>query len=172
MVQWSFLEFLILRESKRLAQRSGQALPKACLEIALSRRCDAWEELAHDALDGTSEISRALALVSETRHLATERHRLTHNLIEIDPIDPNRLKAFPRTTPNKVGWPLDAKRIERTAHETARLNWAILSLYGEPPIAHGALPRKRDLPSPNDPEPARVHRHRRVSKRPKRNRPQ
>ena len=165
MVQWSFLEFLILRESRRLAQRSGQALPRACLEVALSRRCDAWEELAHAALDGTPEITRALALVSETRHLATERHRLTHNLIEIDPIDQNRLKAFPRTTPTKVGWPLDAKRIEQTAHETARLNWAILSLFEEPPVAHGASPRKRDLPSPSGLELERVRQNHRESKR-------
>jgi hypothetical protein len=153
--QWAFLEFLILRESRSLARYIGIKPPEDIEVVSFRRRRKAWELLARDALANDPDTLRqALGIIEEVANLAEERHRLTHDMIEYDLADQDRLKAFPRATPQKFGWPLTATRIEKTAHKIAVINYALLSLHREPESVPGASRRKLDRQDPHDRSPA------------------
>jgi hypothetical protein len=141
--QWAFLEFLILRDTRGLAKYLKIPLPDDAEAVSFQKRRKVWKQLATKALhDLPEELTRTLALIPEIDAAAGERHRLTHDIIEADPQNPNRLKAYPRSTPRKFGWPLDAGRIEKTARRIARINYGLLSIHKDPKIVRGASGRR------------------------------
>jgi len=141
--QWAFLEFLILRETRSLAKHLGMDLPPDDLEaVSFRKRRKLWERLARKALAPFhEELARSLDCIERVRNLANERHRLTHDIIEYDAQDQNRLKAYPRANLGKFGWPLNAARIEKTASDIARLSHDILWIHRDPEPVPGA-PRR------------------------------
>jgi hypothetical protein len=142
---WAFLEFLILRETKGLAEYLERPLPTDAEAVSFRKRRKVWEDLSRDALANLDEeLRRALDCIERTDRLANERHRLTHSIIEYDKTDPNRLKAYPRSDFGKVGWPLSAAAIEKTALGIARLSHDVLSIHADPRPLPGASPRKQD----------------------------
>jgi hypothetical protein len=125
--QWALLEFVILRETRGLARYLNIPLPADAEKVSFRRRRQTWEDLSSRALATLDEEKRrALDCIERAKNLADERHRITHNIIEYDPDDDNRLKAFLPETLGKFGWPLDAARIEQTAREIARLTHDVL----------------------------------------------
>lgn len=141
--QWAFLEFLILRDTRGLAKYLKIPLPDDAEAVSFKKRRKVWKQLAAKALcDLPEELTRTLALISDIDAAATERHRLTHDIVEADPQNPNRLKAYPRSTPRKFGWPLDVARIEKIARRIAQINYGLLSIHKDPVIARGVSPRK------------------------------
>ena len=76
--------------------------------------------------------------------MANDRHRLTHDIIEYDTEDRNRLKSYPRANLGKFGWPLNVERIEKTALDIARVNHDILSIHADPKPTPDAVQRTRD----------------------------
>jgi hypothetical protein len=149
--QWAFLEFFILRETRGLVHHLGIITPEDMNAISFRKRRQLWEELTRKALVGfDEELFRALDCIDRTKKLAVERHRLTHDIVEYDPEDENRLKAFPRASLGKFGWPLNTARIEKTARDIARLNHDILSIHSDLVSVPGASRRTQDKPNPSD----------------------
>jgi hypothetical protein len=150
--QWAFLEFMILRETRGLAQYLDLPLPEHAEIVSFKRKVRAWEDLSVKALATfDEERQRTLNCIERAKSLANERHRLMHDIIEYDAEDQNRLKAFPPATLGKFGWPLDAARIERTARDIARLTHDIVSIHSDPETAPDASRRIRDKQDQNDP---------------------
>lgn len=147
--QWAFLEFLIRRETLGLVRYLRIPAPDDVDAVSFRKRRELWKELSEKALVGFPEaLSRAREAIKRTTELAPERHRLTHDIIEYVPEDRARLKAFPRSSLGKVGWPLDAAKIERIAQDIGRLNFQVLSIHNAPvilPDASPRIPEKRGL---------------------------
>jgi hypothetical protein len=171
--QWAFLELMILRETRSLALYLDIPIPDDAAAISFRRKARVWEDLSLKALAAfDEERRRALDCIVRAKGLANERHRLMHDIIEYDTEDQNRLKAFPPATLGKFGWPIDAERIERTAHDIARLTHDVLSIHSDPQPAPDASQRIRDSQDRNDFSPDSNNRGRRraSSRSPKRRR--
>jgi hypothetical protein len=165
---WAFLEFAIRRETLGLAHHLKEPNPKAADDIGFKRRVRLWKELSERALQPfPEELRRARGCIARTQDLAEQRHKLTHWVIEIDPMDRDRLKAYPRETLGGFGWPLNVEKIEQLALDIARLNYAALTIHVDPRPARGALQRKRDTQDQHDSGPARRNPDRHRAKRPK-----
>jgi hypothetical protein len=149
--QWALLEFVILRETRGLARYLDIPLPADAEKVSFRSRRRAWEDLSLRALATLDdEKRRALDCIERAKSLAHERHRITHDIIEYDPEDDNRLKAFRPETLGKFGWPLNAARIEQIARDIARLTHDVLSIHRDPEIVPGAPPRTQDNPAGRD----------------------
>lgn len=152
--QWAFLEFAILRETKSLARHLDIALPEDAEAVSFKRRRRAWEALSRKALvEFPEELSRSVDCIERAKNLANERHRITHDVIEYDKGDENRLKAFPRESLGKFGMPLDVARIEQLARNIARLNYDLLAIHRDPEPAPDASLRTQDKQDRRDPPP-------------------
>jgi hypothetical protein len=138
--QWAFLEFLILRETRSLARYLQLETPADATATSFRRRRELWKSLAQRALASfDEELHRSLDCIERVANLANERHRITHDIIEYDRQDENRLRALPRGDFQKLGWPLNAERIEKTAMQIARLSHDVLSIHRDPePVSDAA----------------------------------
>jgi hypothetical protein len=142
----------MLRETRGLAKHLGIDTPKDAEAISFRKRRKLWEALARKTLAPfDEELRRSLDCIERVCSLANDRHRLTHDIIEYDTQDRNRLKAYTRANLGKFGWPLNAERIGKIASNIARLNHDILSIHADPEPAPDALQRIRDK-RPQQPE--------------------
>jgi hypothetical protein len=152
--QWAFLEFLIRRETLGLARYLRIPPPEDVDAVSFRKRRELWKDLSEKALKQLpEELSRSREAIRKTSELAPERHRLTHDIIEYVPEDRGQIKAFPRSSLGKVGWPLNAMKIERIAQAIALLSFQIMSIHRDPVILPDASPRIPEKRDPSNPMP-------------------
>lgn len=160
---WAFFEFLLLRETRGLASFLEIDLPEDAAAISFRRRRQVWQALVEQAAPWLPTATpRSLDCIAQAKALAVERHKITHDILEYDRENPNRLKSYSRETFGRFGWPLDAARIERLAMDIARLNHAMLALYRPlEPVAYGRKQGTRGLrdsePLVDNPRPRRAN---------------
>ena len=101
--QWAFLEFLILRETHGLARYLKLSVPEDAEAVSFKKRQRAWKELAAKALhDLPEELTRTHNLIRQVDGAASERHRLTHDIIEARLPKPEPVEGISALKPAQI----------------------------------------------------------------------
>ncbi len=150
---WSFLELMILTQSRGLAIALGlNAPPEDVEQTPFRTRRQAWVELARRHCT-PEQWTRFEPLAETASSLANRRNHVIHDIMSIHPDDKNLLRALPTKEGGQFGKLLDVAQIKRLDREIARLSHSLLVFFGDPYTLPDASRRRRDRPNQNDPTP-------------------